>query len=168
MSTVVDMSPLTWLTRGAQGTPLGWLLVGIQGLLFLLIGFWPGTWGPRSVDLPWWGLALFVVGGAGMIGAAMNLGPSLTPLPEPNGEGVRTGGLYALVRHPMYASILVVCTGVALARGSWVVWGWVLALYVLFEVKTRREERFLVSHYEDYAAYAAGTGKFLPGVQRRR
>lgn len=161
------MFRLEWLTRGARSTPTGWMLVTVQGLLFVGIGFWPSSWGPLAPALPLPGAVLFAVGGAGMIASGLNLGRALTPLPEPNGEGMSSRGLYALVRHPMYASILVVCVGVALARGAWVVWGLAAALYALFEVKTRHEERHLVAAYDGYAEYASATGKFLPLVGRR-
>ena len=48
------------------------------------------------------------------------------------------------------------------------VWGLVVTLAVFFEAKTRLEERFLIDAYDGYASYAARTGKFVPGVGRRR
>lgn len=114
------------------------------------------------------GGVFFVVGGVGMLVAARDLGRSLTPVPEPNGAGLRTRGLFRWVRHPMYAAVLMVVVGVAFARGSWVVWGLMAALALFFELKTRREERSLMNAYEGYEAYAAATGKFLPGLAKMR
>ncbi len=68
----------------------------------------------------------------------------------------------------MYSAVLIVVTGVACARGSWVVWGLGAVLALFFEVKTRREERSLMKAYDGYEAYAAVTGKFLPGIARLR
>lgn len=79
-----------------------------------------------------------------------------------------TGGLYAHIRHPIYAlsvalmilSAVVVPTLPMLA---------VAAIHVgLMVVKARNEEAFLLgAHGEVYARYAARTGRFLPRRVRR-
>lgn len=153
--------------RPLAASRAGLALVGAQALLFLGVGLWPSSWGPQTPTLREVGGVLFVAGGAGMVAAALHLGRALTPIPEPNGAGLSRRGVYALVRHPMYSAILVVVAGVALARGSGVVWAFVALLVLVFEVKTRREERYLHAAYEGYADYARVTGKFIPGVGRR-
>lgn len=62
----------------------------------------------------------------------------------------------------MYAGVLVASVGVALWRGSLVVWLVVAVLGVFFEFKTRAEESLLVSTYEGYVEYRRVTGKFVP------
>jgi len=128
---------------------LGWLLVAVQVVLFLAVAFWPSSWGPA-------------------VRATVHLGRALTPIPQPNGAGLRARGVYRWVRHPMYTSVLLLCVGVAAARGSVVVWALVASLGVFFEAKTRLEEKFLIEAYDGYASYASRTGKFVPGVGRRR
>jgi protein-S-isoprenylcysteine O-methyltransferase Ste14 len=147
---------------------LGWLLVAIQGVLFLAVAFWPSSWGPGVPAGREVGGVLCALGGIGIIGAAVHLGRALTPIPQPNGAGLSARGVYRWMRHPMYTSVFVVCVGVAVARGALAVWLLVAALAGFFEVKTRVEEKFLVAEYDGYAAYAAHTGKFVPGVGRRR
>ncbi len=147
---------------------LDWLLVAIQALLFVGIGLWPTSLGPPAPAMRELGGVIFVVGGVGMLVAARDLGRALTPVPAPNGAGLRTRGLFRWIRHPMYTAVLTVSSGVACARGSWVVWAFVFALGVFFEGKTRREESYLFAAYDGYADYAAATGKFLPGVAKRR
>ncbi len=146
----------------------GWLLVAVQVALFLAVALWPSSWGPAAPAAREFGGALFVLGGIGGVAAAVFLGRALTPIPQPNGAGLSARGVYRWVRHPMYSSILVLCVGVAAARGAVVVWGLVAALAVFFEVKTRFEETYLIEEYDGYASYAASTGKFLPGIGRRR
>jgi len=68
----------------------------------------------------------------------------------------------------MYSGVVVASLGVALVRGAFVPLVLVAVLAAFFELKTRREERFLLAAYEGYAAYAAGTGKFVPWLGRRR
>lgn len=145
----------------------GWAMVGVQALLFLGIGFWPAAWSPRTDAMLWPSLALVVVGAIGIVASARHLGQALTPLPEPNGAGMVARGLYRWMRHPMYTALVVVCAGVAWGRGVVVAWALVVALAVFFDIKTRVEEKYLLKTYDGYAAYAARTGKFLPGVGRR-
>ena len=49
-------------------------------------------------------------------------------------------------------------------RGSWVALGFTVALMVLLEFKSRREEAFLLERFPEYAAYRARVKKFVPGV----
>lgn len=147
---------------------LGWLLVAIQGVLFVAVAFWPSSWGPGAPAARDVGGVLFLLGGIGIVGSAVHLGRALTPIPQPNGAGIRARGVYRWIRHPMYTSVLVLCVGVAAARGALVVWVLVATLAVFFEAKTRLEESFLIEAYDGYASYASRTGKFVPGVGRRR
>ncbi|WP_159448864.1 isoprenylcysteine carboxylmethyltransferase family protein [Demequina sp. NBRC 110053] len=146
-----------------------WAVVGVQGLLFAAVA------GTALLDLPpqWWsslwaGIALIVVGAAGVLGSGRNLGASLTPSPVPNRAGLAASGLYRWVRHPMYSALVLICLGVAVGSGSAWCYASIVVLALFFDVKARLEERYLVEAYDGYAAYAARTGKFVPGIGRRR
>ncbi len=68
-------------------------------------------------------------------------------------QRVISTGPYALVRHPMYASLLVMLLGIPIALGSW--WG-VLIFAVIIPALVWRlldEERFLARNLPGYAAY---------------
>jgi len=151
-----------------HATRSGVVLVAIQAVLFVAVGLWPSSWGPSLAAHRTLGAVLVVLGAAGMVVAGRALGASLTPLPDSNGRGLRTRGVYRWVRHPMYSAIVVVALGVACARGAWVVWGVVVVLALFFDLKTRREEMTLVRTYPGYADYASATGKFIPGLGKRR
>ena len=74
-------------------------------------------------------------------------------------------GPYALVRHPMYASIMLFFIGVPLTLGSW--WGlaFVPVFFVMFAARTRIEERTLVAGLPDYADYAMRVRyRLVPGL----
>lgn len=158
---------LATMRTPSRDTLLGWTLVSIQGLLFVGIAFWPQDWSPEVYASLIPALVLIVLGAAGMVASALHLGGALTPLPTPNGAGLSARGVYGWARHPMYTAVVVICVGVALGRGLLVVWVLVGALTVLFEVKTRVEERYLTVAYDGYAEYAARTGKFVPGLRKR-
>lgn len=147
---------------------IDWALVGAQALLFLGIGFWPPSWSPDTASAPLPGLAVVLLGSVGLVLSGYHLGRALTPLPTPNGTGLVARGLYRWMRHPVYTAVVVICMGVAIARGEVIVWGLVAVLAVFFESKTRLEERYLLAEYEGYAEYASRTGKFVPWLGRRR
>jgi protein-S-isoprenylcysteine O-methyltransferase Ste14 len=113
------------------------------------------------VELVGWAL---VVGGVALgLVAGTGLGAALTPWPEPNAAGrLRTDGLYGVVRHPIYAAVLLVGFGLALrALSVWTV-ATALALLILLNVKARYEERLLAARYPEYTDYASRVPRFLP------
>ena len=162
---------MSWWSRVlgvGRGSLVSWALVAAQGLLFLGIVVLPSSWGPTVHSFPSLGLAAIAVGIAGSAAAAWYLGRALTPVPEPNGAGMSARGIYAWVRHPMYSSVIIAALGVAAVRRAFFAWLLAVALIPFFELKTRREERFLIGEYQGYAEYASRTGKFIPGFGKRR
>jgi protein-S-isoprenylcysteine O-methyltransferase Ste14 len=76
-----------------------------------------------------------------------------------------TGGLYARVRHPIYAfsALVMLCAAVIVPTIPMIT---VAVLHVtLLILKARNEERFLLEeHGERYAEYCRRTGRFFPRV----
>jgi protein-S-isoprenylcysteine O-methyltransferase Ste14 len=79
-----------------------------------------------------------------------------------------TDGLFAYVRHPIYAlsMLLMICSAIVVATPP------MLALaavhIVLNNLKARNEERhLLLVHGEPYAQYLRRTGRFLPRVETK-
>jgi protein-S-isoprenylcysteine O-methyltransferase Ste14 len=102
------------------------------GIVVCLLGFAFAAWGARS------------------------LGAALTPEPEPlpNASLVESGP-YRIVRHPIYAGIVLASAGWTLAWSNWtlaLVVGLVLACF--FKAKARVEERWLRARFPGYADYA--------------
>ncbi len=103
--------------------------------------------------------------------ASVRLGRALTASPAPRsdlvGAGLRTTGLYGLVRHPIYSGVMLIVAGVVLRTAN--VLGLVLGalVVVFFNAKARWEESLLSERYPDYAAYSATTPRFLPSPFRR-
>ena len=126
---------------------------------------------PRSAVLPdsgaWRiaGAVLLLAGAMGGARAVVRLGPNLTPYPRPRRRGVLiTTGPYAVVRHPIYASVVAMAAGWALAWGSMPTLGGAAALVLLFDLKSRREERWLVERFPEYADYQRRVRKLVPFV----
>ena len=77
---------------------------------------------------------------------------------------VLSAGPYRWVRHPFYSAYLLFWTGTAVAAPGLSGWATVLVLGAVYLAAARHEEgKFARSALASrYAAYAAGTGMFLP------
>jgi protein-S-isoprenylcysteine O-methyltransferase Ste14 len=138
------------------------LIAAIVATCWWTGGTWPSPWqsviGLVSNVLLIGGLLIVVVG-------ALNLSRSLTALPTPrDGGSLVTTGLYRLVRNPIYAGLIAAMFGASLGAGSWLALALTVALAVVLDLKTRREEVYLRTRFPGYAAYAARTKKFIPGI----
>jgi protein-S-isoprenylcysteine O-methyltransferase Ste14 len=102
-------------------------------------------------------------GGALLLAGLIRLGRGLTPLPYPReGADLIQTGPYALVRHPMYSGGIGLAVGWAVYVQGWLTLGYVLALFVFLDAKSRREERWLVEKFPVYTAYQRRVRKLVP------
>ena len=140
-----------------------WLIVQLLLIAAHLLPPEPplGAAWPLMLRLIGWGT--FAIGLLLAAQAFFNLGPSLTPLPEPMpGAPLVTRGAYGRCRHPLYQAVLLCSLGVSLALGSLLHLGLLLSLAVVLGGKARREERHLEQLHGDYAAYRASTPAIIP------
>lgn len=146
--------------------PMGRWLVGIQMLLFLVIGLLLATGGQLPGGVGLWqvlGTALLVAGIWIGWRSVVVLGRNLVAVPEPVADGkLITAGPYRWFRHPIYVSLVSSFAGVSLILEAW----WALlgtaALYGLFAFKSRYEEGLLRATYPDFEAYAQNTRYRMP------
>lgn len=111
------------------------------------------------------GIAFLVVGGVlGLLGI-IGLGRNLTPFPKPlEGAHLVTRGVYGVVRHPIYAGIAFGALGWSLWWGALISVALSLALFVVFDLKSRREEKWLVEKYPQYPEYQTRVKKLIPFI----
>jgi protein-S-isoprenylcysteine O-methyltransferase Ste14 len=148
---------------------IGWGLVTVQfGLLAVLFlapvgDAWPALPGGAVVrtTASVVGFALVIVGVA-----QLGLGARIHPAPPANAV-LRTQGLYRFVRHPIYSGVLVLGAVAAVTGRSLWHLGAFVGLVGVLAVKARFEELLLMQRFAGYEAYAARTGRFVPGVGRR-
>jgi protein-S-isoprenylcysteine O-methyltransferase Ste14 len=144
----------------------GWVVA--QFVLFGLIGL-AGMLGPDWGE-PWLapgralGAVLLAAGLLLVVLGLVQLRPAnltAVPHPRPGGWLVETG-VYAIVRHPVYTGLIAAAIGWGLLRASApaLVLGLVLGLF--FDLKARREERWLAAAYPGYAAYRRRVSKLVP------
>jgi protein-S-isoprenylcysteine O-methyltransferase Ste14 len=145
-----------------------WLIAQMALIVAHLL---PATPPPASLGLVWplplrlAGLALFSLGLVLAGQGALNLGASLSPLPEPMADApLVTSGAYGRCRHPLYQGLILCSLGVTVALGSLLHLALLLALVVVLGFKARREEARLEVIHPAYDAYRRTTSAILPGV----
>jgi len=113
------------------------------------------------------GLAVYVIGFAVMAWALIALRRSyqlggLAPRPE---DRMVTSGPYRVIRHPMYAAVLMISFGLACLTQSVLGLAVVVIYFALLSRLIPIEESRLLSAYgESYAAYQRGTRRLVPFV----
>lgn len=81
---------------------------------------------------------------------------------EPN-QALITDGLFARIRHPIYAFSILLMIATMVVVPTWPMIGCGVVHIALMVLKAANEERhMLASHGDDYARYLARTGRFLP------
>jgi protein-S-isoprenylcysteine O-methyltransferase Ste14 len=163
---VTRTDPTWW--RGARGE---WYVIGQMVLLVLVI------FGPRTMSgLPVW--PAFISTGARVIAAVLMasgallaltavlwLGKNLKPLPVPRVDATLvTSGPYRLVRHPIYAGLILLSVGWAIAVNGWLTLVYAAALCLLLDFKSSREECWLGERFPTYSDYQRRVRKLVPYV----
>ena len=144
----------------------GWWVVAQNALILAVLVLGPlfrGQWQNAAISIA--GGVLLSVGGCLVIAGVCALGRNLTPYPKPleDSKFVQRG-VYALVRHPLYSSLMFASTGWALHWRSWPALAAALALAILLDAKARREERWLREKFPDYDAYSRRVRRLLPWI----
>lgn len=144
----------------------GLWVAGQSGLLFavIILGVvFHG--GGKNLPIMACGAGFFAIAlGCGLAGAVA-LGRNLTPFPKPfTHTQLVQGGIYGLMRHPLYTAVFCGSVGWALVWQSWPALVTSLALGAFFDAKARHEERWLRQQFPDYDGYAQKVCRFIPWV----
>ena len=160
------MAPQTQIPKGSG---IGFVVV--QAVLLGILFFGPTHLNadtsitPPNNLLLWFGYSIFILGTVIASIAAINLGKNLTPLPRPkdNAELVQAG-LYRWVRHPIYFGVIVLSRGWGLIQQSTLVWQYVVIIAIFFDIKSRKEEQWLVERFPTYVDYQGRVRKLIPWI----
>ena len=153
--------------KGARGEY--WVLA--QGLIllgFVLLPQWhPAGWNewPIAVTYVRGAIALvFALFAAILLGKGLlDLGENLTPLPYPREDSslVQTG-VYSWVRHCLYSGLIFGTAAYSLWTISLSHTAATALLFIVLDLKARKEEAWLMERFPDYADYQQRVSKFIP------
>ena len=155
--------------KGARGEY--WVLAqGVILAVFALLPTWhPAAWNHWPPVLLYLRIAialLLAVFAVILLGKGLlDLGENLTPLPYPREDSslVQTG-VYGLVRHCLYSGLIFGTAAYSL---------WTLSLphllttgvlFVVLDIKARKEEVWLLERFPEYTEYRQRVSKFIPGI----
>jgi protein-S-isoprenylcysteine O-methyltransferase Ste14 len=159
----VDQAPWWKNERGE------WYVLA-QGVLMVFVlaapGFdrfaWREPWSVASLVA---GDALVIAGIVLGVGGVVRLGRNLTPYPRPKRDATLVEeGVYSVVRHPIYAGLALAAIGWGLLWRSPTTLALAAALLVFFDIKSRREELWLVEAFPRYADYRRRVKKLIPFI----
>ena len=144
----------------------------VQFGLFALVAFGPRSWPGAAVwPMPYSWVASGIGAGLVVIGAVLattglvRLGRNLTVLPYPvDGAPLVVSGPYRIVRNPIYSGLIFASFGLGLYVNGWLTLIYAALLFALFDVKSRREERWLREKCPEYGAYQRRVRKLVPWV----
>jgi protein-S-isoprenylcysteine O-methyltransferase Ste14 len=145
--------------------------LGIRAVLFVLVIFLVrfGAFRDHGLNTDLWraglGLALLGLGLGFAVWARLHIGRNWgMPMTQKDEPELVTSGPYHLVRHPIYAGILVAGVGTSVALN----WMWLVAVAlagIYFIYSATVEERYLTEHFSDtYPAYKLSTKMLVPFV----
>jgi protein-S-isoprenylcysteine O-methyltransferase Ste14 len=111
------------------------------------------------------GFVLEAAGAGILIVSRITLGRSFTPMPRPRDRStLRTTGVYAGARHPIYGGLFILLLGLSFHRSPLVLAPTAL-LAGIFWLKSIREEAWLAERYPEYDAYRRATPRrFIPWI----
>jgi protein-S-isoprenylcysteine O-methyltransferase Ste14 len=147
----------------------GWVVVQILLLAALAVAapLWRGHW-PLVSSM---GLGIVILCYATWTGlhGVRGLGRNLTPLPVPRAGGeLITTGIYARLRHPLYASVMAMGLGWASLWSSFPALGIALLLVFFLHAKTLHEERLLREKFAGYNGYSASVPRYFPRLTQTK
>ena len=149
-------------------------ILGLVSALFglaLLPGFYVATGIPETANYPasMWAVVL----GAIIFGLALwvfrishkELGRNWSiTLEIREKHKLVCSGPYAIIRHPMYTSFLLIALGQALLLSNWVVGlAGLIGFAILFSLRVNKEERMMLENFgPQYSAYMERTKRIIP------
>ncbi len=157
---------LTWkgLTDNSRGE--WWLLAQVAILASHAVAPWPSI---TNINYQW-PPTLTYIGGIGfvfslilIIKALIDLGTSLSPLPEPKANAsLVIHGAYKRCRHPLYQALVISSISICITLGSIIHLILFIILCLILRGKAKREEESLLKIHPDYKLYKKVTPAIIP------
>jgi protein-S-isoprenylcysteine O-methyltransferase Ste14 len=159
------MNPTPTATRPPAARGGIWVVLqfGTIAVALMLGPLWGGHWDAEaSVGI---GRVFLIFSGVIALAGFVALGRNLTPSPKPRVGGTLVQhGIYRLVRHPLYVSLVLGCLGWGLMWQSGPATGATVFLAWALNAKARVEEAWLQERFPEYADYARRVRRFVPWI----
>jgi protein-S-isoprenylcysteine O-methyltransferase Ste14 len=143
----------------------GWWVVSQSVLLLGVVAAGPLDQGTAPAWSFLTGVILFCLAGGIGIAGVVCLDRNRTAYPRPRYDSrLITRGIYAWLRHPLYTCLVMASLGwsaLFYSRSTLVA---TLPLALFLVAKARREERWLLEQFPDYAGYRRRVAGFIPGI----
>lgn len=161
-----------WSARTASHHDLGAespsRVLTLAAIVMILMSYWPVVNGMLWITTPWLGWIMFALTGIGLLftwAARLHLGPLWSSTSAPTEEHrIVDSGPYAVVRHPVYAGLLLAAIATAVERGRLEAVAGALVLVAAVSLRAKLEERFLRRDLGDaaYASYRSRVPMLIP------
>ncbi len=148
----------------------GWILVIIQFVLLtavLLTSVYEFKYSGRALMpvVHYIGVTFILIGALLFTFILISFGQYMTPNPVPRDNTIlRTTGIYSIVRHPMYFTVLVLLLGVILYFQAFYSLIWLLIAFVFLVYKISKEEEYLAKKFPGYNTYKKTTKRIIPFI----
>lgn len=111
------------------------------------------------------GIILLSAGCLVFLLSIFQFGEFYTPSPVPREHyKLITGGIYSLIRHPAYLSVLLIFSGIIVFLQSYYSLSLMLVVFLFFVIKIRFEEGQLKLKFSEYESYSKSTKRLLPFI----
>jgi protein-S-isoprenylcysteine O-methyltransferase Ste14 len=144
----------------------GWWVVSQSIVMASVLASGPlrkADWNSRA---GFW-IGVFFIGAGAVFGiaGAWTLGRNRTPFPRPVSDAeLVEHGIYSIVRHPLYASLIYLSIGWALIWANHAAGIAAGVMFVFLDQKARTEEAWLSAEFLGYRTYAERVRRFIPAV----
>jgi len=140
--------------------------LGLIPTFFYLLTPWIDTFRlPFPAGVRWLGAGIIFTGDFLFIWSHRALGRNWSPFLEiRKGHTLVIEGPYRFIRHPMYAAIFLIGTGVSLLSANWIVaLSYMLPAISLYLIRVSDEEKMMTEQFGDeYREYMRMTGRLVP------
>lgn len=119
----------------------------------------------------WSGAVIILTGDLLFVWSHRALGRNWSPVLEIRKEHTLvTSGPYKFIRHPMYAAIFIIGTGISLLSSNWIVaLSYMLPVICMYLVRISDEEKMMTEQFGDeYREYMRNTNRLIPKIKALR
>lgn len=146
--------------------------LGLVPIFIYLFTSWIDTFHlPFPAWVRWSGAVIILTGDLLFVWSHRALGRNWSPILEiRKGHTLVTSGPYKFIRHPMYAAIFIIGTGISLLSSNWMVaLSYMLPVICMYLIRISDEEKMMIEKFGDqYRKYMRNTNRLIPKLRALR